>query len=428
MKSFINKYGELYPRRLKSVILVAWKIIFHDTSSISKYIPLECKGKGRIKMDDRNRVRKGKPNSSVLLFTVLIGFCILAIIEIIYGQAQIRMERERLALEEQNNQTVQELKAEWNQLQGDPSVGSESAEEAGGGQSSTTESEKTEKILTNTNTDSQNQASVSDNSLQTAAMPAEEEHQYDMQIVFLGDSIIDSDRENGGVAALISSSCNAKVYNMAMGGTTAALLPGEDADFPTWDSRSLMGVVNAILGNIDGSIFDGYRAGEILKECDFSKTDYFVIEYGVNDFLTGKIYQSKYLAGGGEMAIDDLHTYSGALTAAVAQLRSAFPDAGIMIIAPHYCQFYNGETFVGDAYSLNYGYGTLAEFSGAAGYVAGQYKEDHVFFYNAMEESGIDAYTADKYLKDGVHLTAEGRVAYAEYASRLIKSDFYPDE
>lgn len=377
-------------------------------------------------MDDRNRVRKGKQNSSVLLLTVLIGFCILAIIEILYGQAQIRVEKERLALEEENHQTVQELKAEWNQLKGAPSVGTESAEEAAGGQSTAGEPDKAEKILTNTQ--EQTQVSASDNSLQTAAVPTEEEKQYDMQIVFLGDSIIDSDRESGGVASLISTSCNARVYNMAMGGTTAAMLPGEDNDFQTWDSRSLMGVVNAILGNIDPGIFEGYRAGEILKECDFSKTDYFVIEYGVNDFLTGQIYQSKYIEGGGELEVDTLHTYAGALDAAVTQLRRAFPDAGILIVAPHYCQFYNGETFVGDAYSLNYGYGTLVDFARTAGYVADQYKEEHVFFYNAMEESGIDAYTADKYLKDGVHLTAEGRIAYAEYASRLIKADFFPEE
>lgn len=391
-----------------------------------EYIPPKRSGKGRMKMDDRNRVRKGKQNSSVLLLTVLIGFCILAIIEILYGQAQIRVEKERLALEEENHQTVQELKAEWNQLKGAPSVGTESAEEAAGGQSTAGEPDKAEKILTNTQ--EQTQASASDNSLQAAAVPTEEEKQYDMQIVFLGDSIIDSDRESGGVASLISTSCNARVYNMAMGGTTAAMLPGEDNDFQTWDSRSLMGVVNAILGNIDPGIFEGYRAGEILKECDFSKTDYFVIEYGVNDFLTGQIYQSKYIEGGGELEVDTLHTYAGALDAAVTQLRRAFPDAGILIVAPHYCQFYNGETFVGDAYSLNYGYGTLVDFARTAGYVADQYKEEHVFFYNAMEESGIDAYTADKYLKDGVHLTAEGRIAYAEYASRLIKADFFPEE
>ena len=423
----------MYPRGSKSVILFVWKIVFLNTRTYDSsiyYIPPERKGKGRIEMDDKNKMRKGKQNGSALLMTVLIGFCILAIIEIIYGQAQIRVERERLALEEENNQTVQELKAEWNQLKGAPSVGTESAEEAGGEQSGIAEGEKAEKTLTNTNADTnvQDQASTSDDSLQTVTVPTEDERQYDMQIVFLGDSIIDSDRESGGVAALISGACNAKVYNMAMGGTTAALLPGEDGNFQTWDSRCLIGVVNAILGNVDGSFLDGYRAGEILDECDFSKTDYFVIEYGINDFLTGKIYQSKYLEDGGELAVSNQHTYAGALSSAVDQLCRAFPDAGILIIAPHYCQFYNGETFVGDAYSLDYGYGTLVEFSRAAGYVAEQHKEDHVLFYNAMEQSGIDAYTADKYLKDGVHLTAEGRIAYAEYASRLIKADFYPEE
>ena len=83
---------------------------------------------------------------------------------------------------------------------------------------------------------------------------------------------------------------------------------------------------------------------------------------------------------------------------------------------------------MGDAYSLNYGYGTLVEFSRCTGYVYEQNKEKNVMLYNAMEESGIDAYTADKYLEDGIHLTAEGRKVYADYAIRLIMGDFYPEE
>ena len=42
--------------------------------------------------------------------------------------------------------------------------------------------------------------------------------------------------------------------------------------------------------------------------------------------------------------------------------------------------------------------------------------------------SGIDAYTAEKYLEDGIHLSAEGRKQYADYAIRLIMGDFYPEE
>lgn len=384
-------------------------------------------------MDNKNHVGRGKQSSSVLLLTVLIGFCILAIIEILYGQAQIRVEKERLALEEENHQTVQELKDEWNQLKSGPNVGTESAKEAGEEQKGS--QAEPEKTLTNTESGEDNSgtsepASVSANSEtgEGGEQAAQDEKQYDMQIVFMGDSIIDSDREEGGVAALISDACNAKVYNMAMGGTTAALLPGEVADFSKWESRGLLGVVNAILGNISADIFEGYRAGEILKECDFGKTDYFVIEYGINDFLSGKIAQSRYLADGGTIGVDSEHTYTGALETAVHLLRERFPDAKILLIAPHYCQIFSGDTFLGDSYSLNYGYGTMVDFARGAGYVADQHKGDNVIFFNAMEESGIDAYSADKCLEDGVHLTAEGRKTYVEYAIRLIKADFYPEE
>lgn len=376
--------------------------------------------------NNRDSAKRRRYNTNVLLLGVMIGFCILAIIEIVYGQVQIRMQKERLALEQENYQTVQELKAEWDQLKGDTSVGTEVPVEAGEEQSGG----DSEKTLTNTE-QTQNTSGPADGGGDAAqAVSANDtgEKQYDMQIVFMGDSILDNERENHGVASLISGGCNARVYNMSMGGTTAALLPGEQYNFDTWDSRCLLGVVNAILGNISPDIFEGYQAGGILKECDFSKTDYFVIEYGINDFLSQKIPQSRYLADGGTLNVDEAHTYAGALQMAVTLLQDNFPNAKILLIAPHYCQIFNGNTFVGDSYSLSYGYGTLVEFSRCVGYVYDQNKEKNVLLYNAMENSGIDAYTADKYLEDGIHLTTEGRIAYADYAIRIIKGDFFPEE
>lgn len=369
-------------------------------------------------MDNQNRnsVKKGKYGSSILLLTVLIGFCVLAIIEILYGQAQIRMERERLALEEENRRTMQELKAEWDNLRGEPIIGTESVPEMGEEQSAQSEPEN---VLINT-----------DEPDPTVSMPdnSEDEWKYDMQIVFMGDSILDSNRDETGVPYLIGRECNAKVYNMAIGGTTAALLPDEQYNFANWSSAGLLGVVNAILGNINPDIFDGRPAGEVLKTCDFSKTDYFVIEYGINDFQSRQIPQSRYLENGDILGVDASHTYSGALDLAVNMLRNDFPDAKILIISPHYCQIFEGNTFMGDAYSMNYGYGTLVEFFRVAGYVADQFKEDNVLFFNAMEESGIDAYTADEYLEDGVHLSEKGRREYASIVSRRILLDFYPEE
>ena len=361
--------------------------------------------------------RKGRQNINTLL-VVLIGFCILAIIEIIYGQAQMKVERERLVLEEQNRQTVEELKEEWKKLQDGTSVVTAQEEAAPAG-SSQDQSEQPAKVV--------EQKKTQDVQQETKA-PEEDNRNYDMQIVVLGDSIMDGDRTESGAADIISQQLNAKVYNMSMGGTTAALMPNEQYNFATWDSRCLLGVVNAIVGNINTDIFEGYAAGEVLKTCDFDKTDYFIIEYGVNDFLTGQIPNSRYLEGGDTLAVDSTHTYTGALEDAINRLRTRFPDAGIMLIAPHYCQVFSGNTFIGDGYSLDYGYGSLVTFARGAGYVADQFKEEGVIFFNAFEDSGIDAGTADDYLEDGIHMTPLGARVYAEKLSSIIRSDFYPEE
>lgn len=375
-------------------------------------------------MDKKSDLKKGKYHSSIMLLTVLIGFCILAIIEILYGQAQIRMERERLALEEENNQTVQELKAEWNNLKGDPNVGTQSAETVGVEQHDSAEPEKT---LINTGESASDSSSVQDTE-NGGEEPVEDDREYAMQIVFMGDSILDFEGEDGGVTGMVGDALNAKVYNMAIGGTTAALMPNEQYNFAEWNSISLLGVVNAILGNINPDIFDGYEAGEVLKQCDFSKTDYFVIEYGINDFLSRQIPQSRYLEGGDVLAVDASHTYAGALEIAVSQLEGSFPNAKILLVGPHYCEIFEAGTFMGDAYSLNYGYGTLVEFLRCAGYVAEQHKGEATIFFNAMDQSGIDAYTANKYLEDGVHLSNEGRRVYADWIINRLYSDFYPQE
>lgn len=371
-------------------------------------------------MEQRGHGRKGRYQTNVLLLTVLIGFCILALIEIAYGHAQMKVEKERLALEESNSQTMQELKQEWNQLKDGTSVVTNTEEQDQAVSSGDNTEKEPSKVVAKTENEDGEEEKDTD-------LP-DEDKDYDMQIVILGDSIMDNDRSESGVAAIIGEECNAKVYNMAMGGTTAALMPTEQYNYATWDSRCLLGVVNAILGNINTEIFDDYPAGKILKECDFDKTDYFIIEYGVNDFLTGQIPQSRYLEGGETLAVDDVHTYTGALENAVVLLQDRFPDAKILLIAPHYCQIFNGTTFMGDGYSVDYGFGPLINFARGTGYIYEQHKDENVILYNAFEDSGIDAETADDYLADGVHLTPEGSRVYADYAARLINADFRPEE
>lgn len=359
------------------------------------------------------------------LLVILIGFCILAIIEILYGQAQIRVERERLALEEQNSQTVQELKEEWQRLQNEASVTTTRGEQQPVGSAETSVQAPT-KVMEKTEDAQKTQEQEPAAATETKAQ--EDDRDYSMQIVIMGDSIMDGDRTESGAADIISEQLNAKVYNMSIGGTTAALLPNESYDVNNWSSCGLLGIVNAIQGNISADIFKGYAAEEVLKTCDFSKTDYFIIEYGVNDFLTGKIPNSRYLENGDTLSMENVYTYTGALEDAIGRLKSTFPDAQILLVGPHYCQIFSGKTFIGDGYSLDYGYGPLINFARGAGYVADKHKEDGILFFNAFENSGIDAESADDYLKDGVHMTPLGARIYAEKIASIIRNDFAPEE
>lgn len=234
----------------------------------------------------------------------------------------------------------------------------------------------------------------------------------DLQLVFLGDSIFDNNRDGTGVPYLTAVQCNADVYNLAIGGTTATIKLTESAENEKWESRGLMGIVKAMTKQIPTDIFEGTRAKEILDNpnVDFSKTDYFIIEYGINDYFEGapRSYDNE---------THNLHTYVGALRVAIQQLRDLAPGATIILCPPHYCLFYNGDKYVGDSNVTDKGAGTLRDYMGTCEYIAG---EQQTLFLNTYYDLGIDSYTADKYLEDGIHLTQEGRQIYADALARLI--------
>ena len=240
-----------------------------------------------------------------------------------------------------------------------------------------------------------------------------EPHGSELQIVFMGDSIFDNNRDGTGVPYLTAVQCgDADFYNLAIGGTSASIEMGEESESENWTSRSLVGMVKAMKGEIPTDIFAGTRAKEILDNpnVDFSKTDYFVVEYGINDFFRAVPLDNPD-------TFFDLRTYAGALRYAMNNLGDVADDATIILCGPHYCQFFNGSQFIGDGNVLNTGYGTLFDYKGISQYVA---NEHQVVFFDAYLDLGIDGYTAEEYLEDGVHLTAAGRQLYADALAQII--------
>lgn len=234
-----------------------------------------------------------------------------------------------------------------------------------------------------------------------------------LQLVFLGDSIFDNNRDGTGIPYLTSVQCEADVYNLAIAGTSATIETGEEWSLEEWTSRGLAGVTNAITKKIPTDIFEGTRAKEILDNpnIDFTQTDYFIIEYGLNDFFRGAPrdgFEHPY----------DVRCYVGALRYAVSELRSYAPDATIVLCAPNFAQFYDSNGWmIGDGNTLNTGYGTLFDYKGTCEYVSNEMNTEFLDAYMNLE---INSYTAEEYLEDGVHLTAVGRQRYADALARII--------
>lgn len=233
-----------------------------------------------------------------------------------------------------------------------------------------------------------------------------------LQIVFMGDSIFDSYRDGTGIPHRTAVQCDAKCYNLAIGGTRASVEEGERTGVEEWTSRSLVGVVNAIMGKIPTDIFANDNANVYLEnpDIDYTQTDYFVIEYGMNDFLSATPLSD-------DDDFFDMKTYLGALRYAIVNLKELAPDATIILCSPTYAQFYNGDWMIGDGNSINNGYGTLFDYKGICEYAA---NEQQVEFFNAYQKLGIDGYTAEEYLEDGIHLTDAGRQIYADALARKI--------
>ena len=235
------------------------------------------------------------------------------------------------------------------------------------------------------------------------------------QVVVIGDSQFGNYTGKDGMAYMLSEKMHANVYNLSIGGKTASVDPEEKGnnDVDSWEETCGVSMVKAVCGDADPEeVFDGWDYQmNVFNSCDFSKTDFFVLEFGVNDFLADR-----------EMAdsedLDDYYTLYGALETMVLDLRYTYPDAQIMICTPTYAQFWESGTgaYIGDSYITSNDYGTLYNYVQTVSHVSGEHEQ--VSTVNTYDNAGINIYTAPEDLLDGIHLTEDGREKYVNLLAR----------
>lgn len=232
-----------------------------------------------------------------------------------------------------------------------------------------------------------------------------------LQIVFMGDSIFDSVRDETGIAYQVGQRLGADIYNLSIGGSSAGIQYYKPWQFDQWTEVDFLGVIYALENKIDRKIFEPYKSGEIMETLDPTKTDYFIIQYGTNDFLS-------YIPIGGDGAY--CYKFSTALQEGIKELQNNYPNAKIIVCTPYYMQFWasNRTVFVGDSHTVNNGFGTHQDYINWAEGIANDCGVESLNMYNL---SGVDGYSIDKLTVDGIHPNAELRAKYADILVNKIE-------
>lgn len=233
-------------------------------------------------------------------------------------------------------------------------------------------------------------------------------------IVFLGDSIFGNVRDSTGVVSKIAAITGANCVNFAFGGTRAAVRPYAEYA-TTWAQMDGENLVKAIATrDFSGqdaavatpSIFPSYFKNTLteLKNYDFTKADYVVMNWGTNDW-TGHVSSNAY-----KSAIENI----------VVMLLTAYPNLTIIKVKPTN-RFFAIDGAIIDAATHDYDRPdgvTLSEFIKADDALFDDYKIQVIDAFHI----GINQINALGFFDSGdlTHHNAKGRERLARFLSGAI--------
>ncbi len=247
----------------------------------------------------------------------------------------------------------------------------------------------------------------------------------DLQLVFIGDSQFDNWRNSStSISELVGTEMNALHYNLGVGGTCAAVERTQNgnstsADNNDYEEANFTAICHMLKGDLSTESYKFTLDQEydvVLQSIKPEKIDYYIIEYGYNDYYMGlDIYN--------ENDPYDEHTYYGALNTGIKMLKEISPKARFIICTPCYCRFYNGSgKDMGDAYNVSKGQGSLALYADYALRLAdniGARKLDAI----SGTTFNLNSYTYKEYLEDHIHLGYKGRLVYSKALRRILLDD-----
>lgn len=236
--------------------------------------------------------------------------------------------------------------------------------------------------------------------------------------VAFGDSIT----QGGAYPDYVSSLTGANYINVGFGSTRLARTNREN--YP-WKDIGMCDLVDAITSGdwslTDAAIseIDGYYGNTIystiynrLKSINFNNVDFITFMYGTND-ANNPVFE----IGGTDS--NDTYTVNGALNHIIQSLITTYPHIKVYALSPIFRRKLSGW---GDGDSDDSKLPDGVYLYDIAQAIVDKAKEYHIPVKDMYNESGINRYNADHFLKDGVHPGDEGVKLMNEVIYKYLQS------
>lgn len=231
-------------------------------------------------------------------------------------------------------------------------------------------------------------------------------------VVLFGDSVIANDYVGKELDEMLSEKLEKKVFNAGFGGSYLCNQNVDYYDTCGDESLSMEELSKSIVSSdflaqktaIErASRLDYYETRlEMLSQINFAKTEYLIIEHGVNDYA---------------MQIPP-EQFEETLRSIVKRFKNNYPDMEIVISSPSYCYIVrDGEDLYCDTHEM--GPYLLEEYVDVEKKVCA---EEGILFVDNYHDSVINKENLEMYSLDGLHLNEVGRQLMADEILDAIKN------
>ncbi len=234
----------------------------------------------------------------------------------------------------------------------------------------------------------------------------------DPELLILGDSLFAMTRDFVTIPDRIREKTGLRIFNAAIGGSTAASA-NEELDFARhMDAFGLWNLQQALLDNDYGVIRAENEAdltrqdyfaivADRLEKIDLNRVRYILIAYGSNDYTVGHDPYNEEDPG-------DIYSLGCVLKMTVENIREAYPNITVILVTPKYCVINEKDCMTED-----YGGGVLTAYVDAIKTVGA---EENIPVIDSFYESGIDADNIMYYTSgEGLHFNREGVIFYGDH-------------